>query len=163
MSSRPNRVPRDLGFRSANDEDDPYAARGVPFDPTVCPQRKAVFTDGAWRWMKAPSDAAIETCPACQRIRDDFPAGYITIKGEFFAQHKQEIIALLKTREAEAKSERPLQRIMAIDEKRHEIEVKTTDSQIARTLAEALHSQWKGDLKLRYSRDENLLRAVWKK
>jgi len=155
---------RDAGLRSANDEDDPYRMRAKPHGPTVCPTCKASFADGKWSWEKAPKEAHEQTCPACQRIHDRFPAGYITIRGSFFTEHKDEIIALLKSREAEEKEQRPLQRLMGMEEKRDgSFEVTTTDSHIARTLAEAIHSAYKGDLKLRYSRDENLLRASWKR
>jgi hypothetical protein len=41
--------------------------------------------------------------------------------------------------------------------------VTTTDSHLARGIAEALQAAYKGDLKLRYSRDENLVRATWKR
>lgn len=155
---------RDTGIRSANDEDDPYTMRGKPAGDLVCPSCKASFSDGKWSWVKAGPDAIDQTCPACQRIHDKFPAGYITLKGEFFSQHKEEIVALMRSREEKEKSQRPLQRIMGMDAKRDgSYEITTTDSHIARTLAEALHSAYKGDLKLRYSRDENLLRASWKR
>jgi len=53
---------------------------------------------------------------------------------------------------------------MDIEEKRDgALEVTTTDSHIARGIAEALHDAYKGDLKVRYSRDENLVRAVWQR
>ena len=41
--------------------------------------------------------------------------------------------------------------------------VATTDSHLARGIAQALHDSYKGDMKLRYSRDENLVRASWKR
>lgn len=163
-ASVPYSPKRDVGIRSANDEDHPYQMRAKPGGPTACPTCRAFFHDGRWTWDKAPRDAAEQQCPACQRIHDRFPAGYITIKGEFFTEHKDEIIALLHSREEREKADRPLQRIMGMDAKRDgTFEVTTTDSHIARTLAEALHSAYKGDLKLRYSRDENLLRATWKR
>ena len=52
---------------------------------------------------------------------------------------------------------------MAIEDVREGLQVTTTDSHLARGIGEALHDAYKGDLKLRYSRDENLLRAVWKR
>ena len=143
--------------------DDPYRNAAKPPEPTVCPSCKASFTEGRWTWEKAPSDANELLCPACQRIQDEFPAGYVTIKGAFFADHKDEIVNLINSHEKKEKAERPLQRIMAIDEKRDGLEVTTTDSHLARGIAEALHGAYKGELKLRYSRDENLLRAVWKR
>ena len=163
LASVPYSPKRDVGIRSANDEDDPYMMRAKPPEPTVCPSCRASFSEGRWSWEKAPRDANQQVCPACQRIHDKFPAGYVTIKGAFFDEHKDEIIALLRSREEREKEQRPLQRIMDIEEKRDHVEVTTTDSHIARTLAEALHSAYKGDLKLRYSRDENLLRATWKR
>jgi hypothetical protein len=146
-----SRVPRrshDHGV--TRQPDDPYHRTAKPSEPSRCPTCHAVFADGRWTWGEAPDDAHDELCPACRRIQDRFPAGYVTIKGEFFAEHRDEIVNLIMAREKREKAERPLQRIMAIDDKRDGI-------------AEALHDAYKGDLKLRYSRDENLLRASWKR
>lgn len=151
------------GVRSANDEDDPYTTRVKPPEPTACPKCHASFMNGRWTWQAAPKDAHSQVCPACRRIHDRFPAGYITIKGEFFAEHRDEIVHLIKNHEKKEKEARPLQRIMSIDDKKDGLEVTTTDSHLARGIAEALHDAYKGDLKLRYSRDENLVRAIWKR
>lgn len=164
IASVPYSPKRDAGVRSAKDEDDPYLIRARPPEPTNCPTCHATFIEGRWTWERAPADAHHQTCPACQRIHDRFPAGYLTLKGPFFTEHREEILALLHSREAREKEARPLQRIIDVEAKRDgSVEVTTTDSHIARTLAEALHSAYKGDLKLRYSRDENLLRASWKR
>jgi NMD protein affecting ribosome stability and mRNA decay len=158
----PHSPKRDAGATHRN-MDDPYRHAAKPAEPTVCPECKAVFTEGRWTWDKAPGDANELVCPACQRIQDRFPAGYVTIKGAFFEEHRDEIIALIESHEKKEKAARPLQRIMAIDAKRDGLEVTTTDSHLARGIAEALHGAYKGELKLRYSRDENLLRATWKR
>ena len=147
-------------------EADPYRAATKPPEPSVCPKCHASFMGGRWTWTKpaANDDVGEMTCPACQRIQDKFPAGYVTLKGEYFKQHKDEIVALLQAVEKKEKAERPLQRIMGMDEKKDgTFEVTTTDSTLARGLGEALHEAHKGDLKVRYSRDENLVRAVWKR
>lgn len=165
MSAR-NGIPylpkRDAGATRRN-LDDPYRAAAKPPGPTKCPSCRASFVDGRWSWEKAPSDAHEQLCPACQRIHDRFPAGYVTIKGAFFEEHRDEIVALITSHEKKEKAERPLQRIITIDDKRDGLEVTTTDSHLARGIAEALHGAYKGELKLRYSRDENLLRASWKR
>lgn len=153
----------DLGQGRDAIDDDPYRASKKPPEPTTCPKCHATFTEGRWTWEEAPDDAHEMTCPACQRIHDHFPAGYVTIKGEFFKDHRDEILSLISNKEQAEKAERPLQRIMAVDEKRDGVEVTTTDSHLARGIAEALHSAYKGELKLRYSRDENLVRATWKR
>lgn len=149
--------------RATRHTDDPYMPAARPPEPTVCPTCKAVFMEGRWSWQRPPAEAAEMNCPACQRINDDFPAGYVTVKGEFFKEHRDEIIALMKSKEDREKAEHPLQRIMAIEDVREGLQVTTTDSHLARGIGEALHDAYKGDLKLRYSRDENLLRAIWKR
>lgn len=149
--------------RATRHKEDPYVATKKPPGPTVCPSCKAVFNEGRWTWQRPPADAAEATCPACQRIHDDFPAGYVMIKGEFIKQHRDEIIAVITSKEDREKATHPLQRIMAIEDVREGLQVTTTDSHLARGIGEALHDAYKGDLKLRYSRDENLLRAVWKR
>jgi NMD protein affecting ribosome stability and mRNA decay len=144
--------------------DDPYHHAAKPSEPSQCPMCQAIFQHGRWQWGDAPEGVHEETCPACRRVEDRFPAGYVTIKGAFFQAHRDEIIALIKAKETREKSERPLQRIMDIEEKRDgALEVTTTDSHIARGIAEALHDAYKGDLKVRYSRDENLVRATWQR
>ena len=149
--------------RATRHTEDPYIATKKPSEPAMCPTCKAVFAEGRWSWERPPADAAEVTCPACQRIEDDFPAGYVMVKGEFIKAHRDEIIALVKSKEDREKATHPLQRIMAIEDVREGLQVTTTDSHLARGIGEALHDAYKGDLKLRYSRDENLLRAVWKR
>ena len=160
--SYPRDNPQDHERAAANDED-PYRRAAKPVEPTHCPTCGAVFEQGRWRWGKAPEEANEENCPACQRIRDAFPAGYVTIKGEFIKDHRDEIVALINAKEQREKAEHPLQRIMAIEEVRDGLQVTTTDSHLARGIGQALHDAYKGDLKLKYSRDENLLRATWKR
>jgi len=159
---RPRPARTDHMMAAAND--DPYQAAARPPEPTKCPGCGASFQNGRWSWAKAPEDSHVQMCPACQREHDHFPAGYVSIKGQFFAEHRDEIIALIQNKEKAERSERPLQRIMAIEEKRDGgIEVSTTDSHLARGIAQALHESYKGDMKVRYSRDENLVRATWKR
>ena len=95
-------------------------------------------------------------------------AGFIEMDPE--AKTMTALEAVIKTasvntnHEKREKANRPLQRIMAIEAMRDgTTEVTTTDSHLARGIAEALHDAFKGDLKLRYSRDENLLRAIWRR
>ena len=158
-----DRVPY-LSKRSAGTPpDDPYRAAAKPPEPTTCPKCHATFMAGRWTWEKAPEDAHHHVCPACQRIHDRFPAGYVTVKGAFIKAHRDEIVALIQSHEKKEKAERPLLRIIAIDDTREGLEVTTTDSHLARGIAEALHGAYKGELKLMYSLDENLLRASWKR
>ena len=96
----------DEDLRSANDEDDPYNARSRPLEPTACPKCRATFIHGRWTWEIAPKDAYSQVCPACRRIPDRFPAGYVTLKGAFFAANRDEIVNLIKDHEKREKEAR---------------------------------------------------------
>lgn len=159
----PTSPKRDAAVHSANDED-PYRTTAKPPEGTRCPTCKASFHGGRWTWNAAEKNALELMCPACHRIADRFPAGYVSMKGPFVKEHRDEIVKLIQSLEKKEKAAKPLQRLMTIEDKRDgSTEVTTTDSVLARGIAEALHETYKGDLKLRYSRDENLLRATWKR
>ena len=59
---------------------DPYRDTGKLAEPTACPECSACYREGRWTWHAAPSDAAKALCPACRRIRDDYPGGYLTLE-----------------------------------------------------------------------------------
>ena len=136
------------------------AGRKLP-EPTRCPDCGAVFQGGRWTWDAAPAAAHEGRCPACHRIHDDFPAGFIALKGEFLRQHREEILRLMRNHEAKEKAEHPLQRIMAMVDAADGVEITTTDSHLARDLAQALYRAYKGELEFRYNKEDNLLRATW--
>jgi NMD protein affecting ribosome stability and mRNA decay len=141
--------------------EDSYRESSKLPEPSRCPKCGAIYHHGHWSWSKAPAEALRIKCPACRRIEDDFPAGYLTLKGAFLPEHRQEVLNLVKAREARAKSEHPLQRIMDVKPLPEGLLVTTTDGHLARNIAHALHEAFKGELELSYSRDENLVRATW--
>jgi len=136
------------------------AGRKLP-EPTRCPDCGAVFLHGRWVWGAAPAGAHEERCPACHRIHDRFPAGFVALHGAFLGEHRDEILQLMRHHEAKEKAEHPLQRIMAIADSADGVTVTTTDTHLARDLAQALHKAYKGKLEFHYNKEENLLRATW--
>ena len=140
---------------------DSYKAGRKLQEPTRCPECGAVFHNGRWTWGAAPKDAHEEKCPACHRINDKFPAGYVTLKGVFFRAQREQIMHLVKNHEAKEKAEHPLERIMAVQDTGGETLVTTTNTHLARDIAEALHNAYKGDLDYHYNKEDNLLRATW--
>lgn len=140
---------------------DTYKATHKLPEPTVCPQCGAVFHDGRWQWLAKPAQAHEETCPACHRIHDDYPAGYVSVSGSFFKDHREELLNLARNEEAHAKAEHPLKRIMKIEDADDGLLVTTTDIHLARGIGEALHHAYQGDLEYHYNERENLLRVVW--
>lgn len=141
---------------------DTYKARGKPASPTVCPECGAIFRRGRWTWGLRPANSNEETCPACHRIRDRYPAGILHLSGPFFKAHKEEILNLVRHKEAEAKREHPLCRIMAVAEDEFGVTVTTTDTHLPRRIGEALWHAYHGELDLHYGQDPRLIRMSWK-
>jgi hypothetical protein len=140
---------------------DPYRARGKPPEPTVCPECSATFREGRWTWAAGPVDAPRQLCPACQRLRDGYPGGYLTLDGDFLSGHEQDILGLARNVEEREKKNHPLKRIMDVETHENRIVVTTTDMHLARSIGEAIQHAYQGELDLRYSDDEMLLRAHW--
>jgi hypothetical protein len=140
---------------------DSYKAGSKLPDPAACPRCRATYLKGRWTWRAAPADAASHTCPACLRIEEDFPAGYVTLKGPFFAEHREEVLNLVNVRAQRAREDHPMQRVIGVADVSQGVLVTTTDAHLARGLAVAIHEAFKGNLTLNFSRDENLVRATW--
>ena len=132
-------------------------------EPVTCPQCHATYHHGHWHWGKAEPGTALVTCPACQRIADDFAGGYVARKGEFYADHRDEVLARVRQCEAREKAEHPLQRIIALHGGMRSATVSTTDPHLAHVIAKALESAYKGTVALKYSRGENRLHATWER
>jgi hypothetical protein len=139
---------------------DPYKTRLKLPEPTVCPCG-AVFHEGRWHWAPRPSPAHEELCQACHRINDRYPAGELTMNGEFAARHQDEIVHLARHQEAQEKAEHPLHRIMEIEERDGAIAVRTTDIHLPRRIGEALHHAYNGELDFHYDEETYFIRVRW--
>lgn len=140
---------------------DAYKSRGKLPEPTVCPECRAVFSRGRWRWLPMPEAAHEEMCPACHRIHDRFPAGYVKLAGDFLKAHRTDLVGLVRHVEQREKAEHPLQRVMDIVDDADGILVTTTDIHLAHGIGEALHHAYGGRLDSHYNPEENLLRVNW--
>jgi len=140
---------------------DSYKSRSKPPEPTVCPDCGALFREGRWQRLPAPAQAYRERCPACHRIRDKFPAGYLMLGGAFVREHHDEVLQLLRHVESRKNAEHPLQRIMDIARENGGLTVTTTDPHLARSLGEAVHRAYRGKLEFHYNPEQNLLRVHW--
>ena len=144
---------------------DPYMTRSKPEEPTVCPECQVVFCDGRWQWVTPlPEKAHEELCPACLRIRDRVPAGILTLSGDFFQQHREEIMHLLHNKEQQQKAEHPMKRLMAItDEDDGSTVVTFTDTHLPRGVGEAIERAYEGELEIQYTEEAGLVRVYWQR
>lgn len=100
-------------------------------------------------------------CPGCQRTHDHVPAGQLTLSGEFFSAHREEILHLVRNTEAKARAEHPLERIMGIEEEADRAVITLTDTHLAHGIGEALHHAYQGELSSHYTDEDGLLRVSW--
>ncbi|OCC16241.1 hypothetical protein DBT_0058 [Dissulfuribacter thermophilus] len=147
---------------------DPYREREKWPENTTCKVCGLVFTGGRWTWPKEEmipielTEGVQEAlCPACQRTKDDFPAGTVEIKGLFFKKHEQEILNLIANEEESEKKDHPLERIMDQEYLEDSLVIKTTGIHIARRLGEALRNAYQGVLEMRYGDAEKSIRITW--
>lgn len=140
---------------------DTYRRQGKWPEPTVCKECGSLFQDGRWSWNRAPKEANRVVCPACRRIADSYPAGYVEIRGSFFKEHREELLNLIRNEEKLEKGEHPLERIISIvDENEHTL-VSTTGVHIARRIGKALSRAYEGDFSFQYGDDEKSIRVWW--
>jgi NMD protein affecting ribosome stability and mRNA decay len=141
--------------------DDAYRPGAKARGPAHCRKCGAVFRNGRWTWTAAPAGAARLRCPACRRIDEGSPAGYIALSGGFFSAHRSEVLACVRNCEKKEKTTHPLERIMAIRPAGDGTMVTTTSVHLARRVAHALESAFKGTLNIAYNHQDNLLRVRW--
>jgi len=142
---------------------DPYQAAGKYAEPTRCGTCGAVFHRGRWQWASASQGGHIAQCPACQRIRDKFAAGEVTLEGMFVREHRAELVQLVRNEAKHENEEHPLHRIMQLHEGTDQVLVLTTDIHLPQRIGEALKRAYDGELEMHYGHDEYTVRVHWRR
>jgi len=150
-----------LGGKSAN----PYHEDKKYPEPTQCPRCHLVYRSGRWQQPEESSDGVRHAshCPACRREIDRLPAGLLYLSGSYLEQHRQEILNIASNQSESAAAQRPLQRIMWIDETDGTTEIATTDSHLAMRIGKAIADACKGDLTIKHASDAQLVRVYWQR
>jgi NMD protein affecting ribosome stability and mRNA decay len=147
---------------------DPYAMLRAPKSPAICTKCRAVYEKKRWYFdeAKAARLAASRTttkfvCPACQKIRDDYPEGIVTLKWPELPDHEAEIRGLIGNVESRALSVNPLARVMKIVKRRNAMEVQTTSDRLAQRLGRELVRAFQGTVDYQWAHRDMLMRVKW--
>lgn len=160
-SISPRRIRRDRFIKEY--EHDTYKTKGKLREPAVCPECGAVYHKGHWQWLARPRGARETLCPACHRMQDKYPGGYLTLSGPYQKQHRDEILRLARNLERREKKEHPLRRILSLEERGDDVLITTTTMGMARAIGDAVHHACKGELCYQYSDEANILHVGWKR
>lgn len=118
--------------------------------PAACPECQASHHRGQWRREQPQPGARAELRPACQRIRDHYPAGEVWVVDGGDSAKRAELVALIRHQDVGEKARHPLNRIMRIEQRTDPLLVQTTDSHLPHRLGEALLHAHKGRLETHY-------------
>jgi hypothetical protein len=140
---------------------DPYAPTGKLPEPARCPKCGLRYRQGRWVKSRGTAQATPVLCPACRRVRDRYPAGIVTLAGDYVRTRREEIEKLIRNVERREQRGHPLKRVMAIRPSRGRLEVTTTDAKLARAIGVALRRAHRGELDYVWSAVENVMRVSW--
>jgi hypothetical protein len=158
-----NAVPRYYDRSFDDRRHDPYQPRGKWPEPTVCSDCAAVFHSGRWQWGDAPEGASETRCPACRRIHERMPAGIVVIEGLFFAEHRQQILDLVRNEAGLEEAEHPQNRLMFVDEAPAQATITCTDIHLPQRIGKALARAYRGKAAITFAEDEYSVRVVWRR
>jgi len=98
---------------------------------------------------------------ARRRVKDNYPAGYLILEGEFFVENRGEIMNLVRNVAKAEKNEHPMERVMTIRKDGETTLITTTGVHIARRLGDSLKRSYQGDLQINYKDGEKRIQVNW--
>src|SRR4030067_3723925 len=134
----------------------------------ACAKCGAVYHNKRWTHredaaaLRAPAETkASVLCPACQKIRDKYAQGFVTLQGAFVKDHKEELLNLVRNKETLSSHTNPLARIMEIKESRDSIEITTTSDKLAQRIGRVVAKAFSGEGETNTEQEVKLTRVIW--
>lgn len=151
-------------------ETDTYLPKKGAGKTLICPGCHAILTLKRWR-LDEPAYAKLlhagtarqVWCPACQKIRDGYPSGQVTLTGPFLAEHRNEILRLIANEEKRAREKNPLERIMSLSQEQEQVVLTTTDEKLAQRIGRELRKACGGTVTYNWSHNNKFVRVHWER
>lgn len=135
-----------------------------------CPICRSVFYRKSWhneprRYMDLSQNIDLaRTCPACHKTKLDLPEGIVTLSAldTFDKQRREELMNLVANIAERASRRDPMDRVYKTTDKGNEVQVFTTENQLAVAIGNEIKRALGGDLNIDFShRDNDIARVVW--
>ena len=160
-----------LSYKKKSATKDSYLPRGARRKISVCGGCRAVYMNKRWYAEGDVDEAALKNpeaakivCPACLKIRDNFPGGIVTLKGDYVLPHKKDLMKLIKNEEERARGLNPLERVMSVKENGYgSLVISTTNEKLAQRLGRAVKKAFHGEVAYHWSHDNKLVRVDWER
>ncbi|HET6421854.1 MAG TPA: BCAM0308 family protein [Geobacteraceae bacterium] len=155
------------GLRAARSTD-VYMHKDGTKEVSYCRKCGIIYRNKRWYMDEAELErvrsdpgATKVVCPSCLRIHDNNPGGIITLSGEYLVRHEEEILDLIKRKEALYRAKNPLSRIMEINQDGNVLTIATTEEKLAEKIGRDVYRAHKGDLHYQWSQNESFVRVNW--
>jgi NMD protein affecting ribosome stability and mRNA decay len=152
------------------DFDDPYLPDHHLPDDTLCSRCGAIYRTQRWTFdearrnlLLAATDAHQVVCPACRKVADRDPQGIVTLRGDYWPQHRQEILNLIRHEEERGLRTNPLERIIDMREEDGRLIIETTNEKLAQRIGRCIGRAHRGSLQYKWSQDNRLVRMEWER
>jgi len=141
-----------------------------PSGEYFCPICRSVFSRKSWHndvRKYAQLSQRVELarkCNACHKSELDLPEGIVTLSAldGLDKEHRQELINLVRNIAERAAKRDPMARVYKMLDKGNEIQVFTTENQLAGAIGTEVKRALGGDLNIDFGhRDNEIARVVW--
>jgi len=149
---------------------DPYQRGLDPGEIAACTECHALYQRRHWFFDEdayfrdtMQPETRMVLCPACQKIRDRYAEGRVTLHpSAFLHAHKEEILHTIRNEETRAKGNNPLGRIVEISEPDGSLVVTTTNEKLAQRIGRLLKSTYQGQTTYQWS-ESRFLSVEWQR
>ncbi|MBW2475916.1 MAG: hypothetical protein JRE16_06900 [Deltaproteobacteria bacterium] len=150
--------------------DDPYLTASGQREPAICQSCHAYYRNKRWQLepelvqqLQNSPEVHWVTCPACQKMAEDYPEGIITLRGDYLWNHEREIRNILQNEAERTMAKNPIARIMRMDKQDGCMVIETTEQKLAEHLGRALQRAHRGEFSVSWSGSPRVCRVNWER
>lgn len=130
--------------------------------PSICSQCGVVYQNSRWQWLEKPkADATEVICPACELIQKGQSNGRLKLAGDFFQEHRDEVLGLARHIIEDETKQHPLNRLIDLHSDADGAVLTFTDNHHPKRIGHALKQAYDGEFEINYN--EEYCEATWRR